>query len=95
MISRWEFTQDGRDFTVRVDGRLVVDDATTMIDAALRGSGLAYVMKSQVKEHLASKRLIRVLTRYCVPFPGLYLYYPSRAHIPPKVQAFVEFFKPR
>lgn len=93
VVSRWEFTEDGKDFHVAVEGRVLIDDGDLMVDAALRGLGVAYVMESAVREALASKRLVQVLDTFCVPFPGLYLYYPSRAQIAPKVQAFVDFFK--
>ncbi len=93
VISRWEFTESGRDFSVSVGGRVTFDDADGMVDAALQGLGLAYVMESQVSDYIGQGRLVRVLERYCTPFPGLYLYYPSRAQIAPKIQAFVDFFK--
>lgn len=93
VVSRWEFTEDGKDFQVAVEGRVLINDGDLMVDAALRGLGVAYVMESTVREALASKRLVRVLDAFCVPFPGLHLYYPSRAQIAPKVQAFVDFFK--
>ncbi len=93
VVSRWEFTENAKDFQVAVEGRILIDDGDLMVDAALRGLGIAYVMESTVREALAAKRLLRVLDAFCVPFPGLYLYYPSRAQIAPKVQAFVDFFK--
>ncbi|HWW83573.1 MAG TPA: LysR family transcriptional regulator [Vicinamibacterales bacterium] len=42
---------------------------------------------------LSAKRLVRVLEEYCAPFPGYFLYYPSRAHIAPKLRAFVDFMR--
>jgi DNA-binding transcriptional LysR family regulator len=92
-IYKWEFTQDGKDFQVAVSGRIVLDDADLLINAALDGLGIAHVMECTVQEHLASKRLIRVLDAYCIPFPGFFLYYPSRAQIAPKLQALVDFIK--
>ncbi|MBA0216927.1 hypothetical protein H4F33_09370 [Pectobacterium brasiliense] len=46
--------------------------------AALIGLGLAYVSEDSVRDDIASGRLMRVLTGWCPPFPGYYLYYPSR-----------------
>jgi DNA-binding transcriptional LysR family regulator len=93
VVPRWEFTENGKDFQVAVQGRVLINDGDLMVDAALRGLGVAYVMESTVREALAEKRLVRVLDAFCAPFPGLFLYYPSRAQIAPKVQAFVGFFK--
>lgn len=93
VVPRWEFTEDGRDFLVAARGRIVLDDGSAMVDAALRGLGLAYVMDRQIEAELADGRLVRVLDAFCVPFPGFYLYFPSRAQIAPKLQAFVDFFR--
>ncbi len=93
VVSRWEFTENGKDFQVAVDGRVLLNDGDLMVDAALRGLGIAYVMESTVRGALAERRLVRVLESFCTPFPGLFLYYPSRAQVAPKVQAFVDFFR--
>jgi len=64
-----------------------------MVLAAMDGLGLAYVAESRVREHLAANTLVRVLDAWCPPFPGLFLYYPSRANVAPKLKALVEFLK--
>jgi DNA-binding transcriptional LysR family regulator len=61
----------------------------------VNGLGLAYMMDSTVLSLLADKRLVRVLDAYCPPFPGYFLYYPSRSNIAPKLQALVDFLKKR
>jgi DNA-binding transcriptional LysR family regulator len=92
-IYAWEFTEQGRDFQVSVNGRLVFDDGELLIEAALDGLGVAHVMDCSVHELLAEKRLQRVLEGFCPPFPGFHLYYPSRAQLAPKLQALVDFLK--
>lgn len=94
-IYRWEFSEDGKDIEVAVDGRFTANDNDALIAAALAGVGLAYVFESTVREHLAAGRLIRVLEAFCPPFPGLFLYYPSRALIAPKLQALLDFLRGR
>jgi DNA-binding transcriptional LysR family regulator len=94
-IYRWEFTEEGKDVEVAVDGRFTANDNDALIAAALAGVGLAYVFESTVREHLASGRLIRVLEAFCPPFPGLFLYYPSHALLAPKLQALLDFLKAR
>lgn len=94
-IYKWEFTDGGRDLAIAVDGRVTTNDGDLMIRAALDGLGLAYLMEEMVKEPLAEKRLVRVLTPYCPHFPGLYLYYASRRQLPAKVRALVEFLRAR
>jgi DNA-binding transcriptional LysR family regulator len=92
-IYRWEFTRGESELEIAVDGRLLVNDADFMLDAAVAGLGLAYLMDVSVREHLADGRLERVLERYCAPYPGFFLYYPSRAQLAPKLAALVEFLR--
>jgi DNA-binding transcriptional LysR family regulator len=74
----WEFEKGGREIRVRVQGQLVFNGTTPMLDAALAGFGLAYVPEDAVQTHIADGRLIRVLADWCPPYPGYHLYYPSR-----------------
>jgi DNA-binding transcriptional LysR family regulator len=92
-IYRWEFTEQGRDFSIAVNGRIIANDLGLMIRAAVGGHGLAYVLESAVTGELKAKQLVRVLDGFCPEFPGFYLYYPARRHLPAKLSAFVEFFR--
>jgi len=92
-VYRWEFTERGKDFEIGVKGRLLLDDADLMLDAALDGLGLAYLLETSVIEHVRAGRLVAVLSDFCPTFPGFFLYYPSRAHRAPKLQALVDFLK--
>jgi DNA-binding transcriptional LysR family regulator len=94
-IYRWEFTEDGKDIEIAVHGRLTANDLDVMIHGALNGVGLAYMLESSAREHIEAGRLVRVLEAFCPPFPGLYLYYPSRANLAPKLQAHVVFLRER
>lgn len=92
-LYRWEFSDEGRDIAIAVDGRFTTNDGELMTRAARGGLGLAYLTERSVAQDIRGKRLIRVLTRYCPPFPGLFLYYPSRTQLPPKLRAFIDFLK--
>jgi len=92
-VYRWEFTEGRRDFEIAVDGRVLVNDREAMLHAAIEGLGLAYVAASRVRSQVAAKLLERVLDAYCPPFPGLFLYFPSRVNLPPKLQALVAFMR--
>jgi DNA-binding transcriptional LysR family regulator len=83
----WDFEEEGRPFEVRVDGPLVFNDSSLMLQAAVDGLGIAYVYEDDAREHIAAGRLVRILEPWCVPFPGYYLYYPSRRQTPPALAA--------
>lgn len=92
VVYRWEFTENGKDLVVAVEGRVLLNDGELMLEAALAGLGVAYVMDCAARPLLVEKRLVRVLEPFCQPFPGFFLYYPSRAQMAPKLRAFVDFF---
>lgn len=89
-LYRWEFDKGGRSLSVAVTGPLVVDDVQVVIRAALDGVGLAFAGEDLVMEHLRSGALVRVLEDWCPPFPGFFLYYPSRRQQPAALAALIE-----
>lgn len=89
-LYRWEFERSGKERTVAVPGPVVMDDVDLMVRAALDGVGVAFTFEEQVAALLAKRRLVRVLEDWCPPFPGYFLYYPSRRHQPPGLQALIE-----
>jgi DNA-binding transcriptional LysR family regulator len=74
----WEFERGNKELRVRVEGQLVFNGTTQMLNAALDGFGLAYVPEDLAQPHIAKGRLKRVLEEWCAPFSGYHLYYPSR-----------------
>jgi DNA-binding transcriptional LysR family regulator len=86
---RWEFEKGRKVVTVGVNGPLVIDDTNLVIQAALAGAGLGLAYEDQVVEHVAKRRLIRVLEDWSPKFPGFFMYYPSRRHQPAALSALV------
>lgn len=74
----WEFKRGSRELKVHVEGQLTFNNSGAMLKAALAGLGLAYVPEGMAQEDVAKGRLQRVLEDWCAPFPGYFLYYPSR-----------------
>jgi DNA-binding transcriptional LysR family regulator len=86
---RWEFERGRKAVTVSVNGPLTIDDTSLVIQAALAGAGLGLAYEEQVAEYIAKRRLIRVLEDWSAPFPGFFMYYPSRQHQPAALSALV------
>jgi DNA-binding transcriptional LysR family regulator len=87
----WEFEQGGVELSVEVDGQLTLSEQDLAVQAALDGAGIAFAFEAQVKELIEQGRLVRVLDDWCPHYPGFYLYYPSRRHLPATLRAFVDF----
>jgi DNA-binding transcriptional LysR family regulator len=91
----WEFEKGRRELKVRVEGPLVFNNIALRLNAALAGFGLAYLPEDSVQTHLATGRLIRVLSDWCPPFSGYHLYYPSRRQPTPAFALLVDALRYR
>lgn len=95
---RWEFQKKGERIEVPVEGPLVTNNSDIGVAAALQGLGIAYAFeRTSVDEHLAQGQLVQVLADWSITRPGLFLYHPSRRHMPPALRAFIDCMldKPR
>ncbi len=90
---KWELDKDGVDLRIPVTGRLIGSDLRLRLAACLAGVGIGYFFESEVAEHLATGRLLRLLDDWTPPFPGCYLYYPSRRNQSPPLAAFVDHLR--
>src|SRR6266404_6318065 len=88
-LYRWEFEKGRKSLSVAINGPLIVDDVEIMIRAAIDGVGLAFMSEDQAASHLAQGTLVRVLEDWCQPFPGFFLYYPSRRQQPAALSALI------
>ena len=86
----WDFDQDGGDLNVRVSGQLIFNTSEHIVDAALAGLGIAFLPEEEFKTHIEDGRLVRVHEQWCKPFPGYYLYYPSRKQPSPAFSLVVD-----
>jgi DNA-binding transcriptional LysR family regulator len=91
----WEFEKDGRVLNVRVQGQLAFNNARLILRAAEAGFGIGFVPDDHARVALAEGRLVRVLADWCPPFPGYYLYYPSRKQPTPAFSLLVEALRYR
>ena len=73
-----------------VRGPVTTNSFELMRLLAVAGLGLLYTMESSIAGELSSGRLRVVLEPYAPEVPGLFLYFPSRAHVSPALRAFVE-----
>jgi DNA-binding transcriptional LysR family regulator len=90
---RWEFEKDGEELRIGVEGPLISRDIELRRAACVAGVGIGYFFDSEIAGPLASGALIRVLEDWTPPFPGCYLYYPSRRHPPPPLRAFIDHLR--
>lgn len=86
----WRFPGRGRATAVRLAPRLLVNEVEAQLVAARAGRGIARVLSYQVIEDLAAGALVRLLQRFEPPPLPVQLVTAKRAHMPPKVRAFLD-----
>ena len=94
-IYKWEFERGAEKMEVAVDGPLIFDAGGMIVDAALAGLGIGYVLEDRAREHFKAGTLVRLLQDWCAPFPGFHLYYPGRRQLSPALGAFITAIRVR
>ena len=86
-----EFEKAGRIVKVAPPAKLIATYLGLALRAAHDGVGFWLTFEGYVRESVKSGALVSVLDDWCPPFPGPFLYYPSRRQPPPALGAFVGF----
>lgn len=89
----WEFERQGRLIVVNPPGVLVSDENEVLRRAALDGAGLAFLFREMVADDIAAGRLIALMEDWCEPYPGFFLYYPSRRQLSPALRVFIDWMR--
>lgn len=93
-LAAWELEQGGEVVRIDPSGSLVANlgSATDLlVEAAIAGTGIIYTFEDWLRPHFQTGALKPLLERWWPRFPGPFLYYPSRRHMPAALRAFVDF----
>lgn len=88
-VYRWEFEKGRQSLTVNPQGPFVIDDSELVVEAALNGMGIGMALEQSVAVLVKEGRLVQILEDWCPPFPGYFLYYPSRRNKPAAMSALI------
>jgi DNA-binding transcriptional LysR family regulator len=94
-IAPWSFLDGNKPVEAIVSGPLIAHDNPTLVGAAIQGVGLAQVPGPVAHAPLADGRLQALLTPFAVTTPGVFLYYPGKRQVLPKLRAFIEHVRYR
>lgn len=87
----WRFDIDGVRREVRVEGSWEGNSGPALLDAALKGLGLAQLPDYYVDPYLASGELVSVLDAYQHDDTAVWAVYPRHRHRSPKVHQFIDY----
>ncbi len=94
-LAPWSLNDSGREVEIAVSGPFIANDFPTMLGAAVNGVGLAQLPQPIAAEGLRAGKLVEVLEAFAPVSPGVFLYYPSRRQMMPKLRAFIDHLKNR
>ena len=94
-IAPWSFVNGNEAVEVIVSGPFIANDMPTMLGAAVEGLGLAQVPGPIAATTVKAGSLVHMLEPFAPTAPGVFLYYPSRRQMMPKLRAFIDHVKGR
>lgn len=95
-INPWRLRdRDGSELRVRVGGRFRSDNGEALRDAAVDGLGIGLAATWLVREQIRSGALVQLLHGFTAEESVISAVYLNRQFLPPKAQAFIDFFSRR
>jgi len=94
-LGLWSMIDGNQAIEIAVSGAFIANDFPTMLGAAIEGMGLAQVPEPMAVAGIKAGKLIEVLAPFASSAPGIFLYYPDRRQMLPKLRAFIDHVKER
>jgi len=92
----WHFLgPDKKPVSVSVSGSMQMNNSLALREALLNGFGITRTPTFVVGDDIEAGRLVPVLRKFQTLEVSIYLVYPQRRHLSPKVRSFVDFIAAR
>jgi DNA-binding transcriptional LysR family regulator len=91
----WRFTIDGAAHMVPVNGRLHANNGDALLDAAIRGMGIAFEPTFITAQAVQAGLLESLLHDYCETELHIYAVFPGARYVPHRVRALVDYLAER
>lgn len=91
----WRFGDSSNPHHLRVHGQLSSNDGDVVTDWAIEGRGIIMRSEWQVRPHLASGALVRVLPQLSTPAADIYALVADDRHLPRRVAALIDHLAAR
>lgn len=92
-LYRWEFERAGQALVIDAPASVILDDEELMVEAAVKGLGVAYVANAAATAALKAKQLRAVLSDWMAAEEAIAVYYPGHRAVPPALRAFLDVVK--
>lgn len=88
---KWRFIKAEQSVEVKVNGPLVCNDVPTLVQAAMNGTGIAWLPYDIARDYIEEQKLVPILQDYHIESSQLWAVYLSRSYQSPVVRAFIDF----
>jgi LysR family transcriptional regulator for bpeEF and oprC len=89
----WRFTKNGQDYSRVVSGALNINNAESLIEAAVAGAGIVMVSDFIAGNAMRSGKIQRILSDYVVAGPEVSVLHLPRSTLAAKVSVLVDYLK--
>jgi len=93
LFNHWQLTRAGQTESVLVSGDRSADDGAMVRQWAVQGHGIANKSRLDIRQDLASGRLIELFPEADGEAVPLYAIYPSRQYQPARLQALLQYLR--
>jgi DNA-binding transcriptional LysR family regulator len=90
-VLAWEFRKDGQHFEQEVPGSLILNDPEGICLAVADGRGLGQIPGYLAMPLIEARQVKPVLLDYLSQSRAIYVCYPMRKYVAPRVRVFVDF----
>ncbi|MDX1320769.1 MAG: LysR substrate-binding domain-containing protein [Oceanospirillum sp.] len=90
-LDYWRFRFQGQERNLRVQGRIRCNSGHALLDAALKGLGIAQLPDYYVDDALKKGQLVSLLSAYQPQDEGIWALYPQNRLLSPKVRLLVDY----
>lgn len=91
----WSFERAGHAVTVKLKGRLFVNNGDYVAAAAIDGAGIGLLPAFITCDALQAGQLVEVLADWTIPPLGIYAVYPQTRALPAKTRVLIDFLVER
>ncbi|CCN35383.1 LysR family DNA-binding transcriptional regulator [Vibrio nigripulchritudo ATCC 27043] len=91
----WRFIENGHKRQLSVEGRMTCDSGRVLINAALNGIGIVQLPDYYVHQHMATGKLVELLTDFRDTKEGIWALYPNNRYLSSKVRLLIDFLAER
>lgn len=93
VVERWDLVRGQEVLQLAVRGRLIVNDSSALVQSALDGLGIGYMISGHIDPFIQRGELVSLFEDWCPPLPGFTLYYSDRRRVSRKLRALIDFLR--